>query len=545
MEGGVRNGIWATIIWLAVTWGRNMSVATSEIATAGTGGRNGGPRGFGEHRPRYCWIPEHDASIGLRAVEFCKEVGLTLDPWQETILEASLNESGDHWTAREVGLIMPRQNGKNEILLARQLVGLYLLNERLIIHSAQEWPTAMEAFGRLRDVIEDSPALMQTVARKGISMSHGNEGVTLANGQRIRFRTRTGPGGRGFTADCVMFDEAMYLSEMFYGALRPTILARPNTQIWLTGSAVDREVHEHGVVLARLRERGIANEEEIAYFEYSMEGENPDLVSDEQLEDPGELRKANPAADSRIDIKNLLSAKRSMSRRSFAVECGGIGDYPRTDGLEGVVITPEAWEACLDENGTITGPLCFCLDADPIRAHSAVCVAGLRDDGLIQVEVCRAEKGTGWVVDYVVGRVAEHKPLAVVLDGMSGSFSLLPDLTEKLKDEGLLSGLKAGEVVVLSSRENGQAASMLYDAVDQQTVRHRGQPEVSDALRGAAKSDMTDAWRWSRKDSSVNITPLVGCTLAHWAIATADLGEPHFYAFTDEEVERYAAEARR
>ena len=60
-------------------------------------------------------------------------------------------------------------------------------------------------------------------------------------------------------------------------------------------------------------------------------------------------------------------------------------------------------------------------------------------------------------------------------------------------------------------------------------LRHRGQPEVSEALRGAAKSDMTDAWRWSRKNSTVNITPLVGCTLAYWAIQTADFGEPHIY----------------
>lgn len=504
-----------------------MSAATLEIGTAVTDE----PQGFGDRRPRLCWIPKHDHSIGPRAVEFCKEVGLTLDPWQEAILSASLNEAGDQWAAREVGVVVPRQNGKNEILLARQLVGLYLLNERLIVHSAHQWDTSMEAFSRLRDVIEDSPALMRSVARKGISTSHGSEGITLENGQRIRFRTRTGGGGRGFTIDCFMFDESMYLAEMFYAALRPTLLARPNTQIWLVGSAVDKEVHEHGVVLARMRESGIAQEDETAYFEYSMAGENPDLVPDDLLEDPQELRKANPALGSRIDVRNLLSAKRSMSSRGFKVECGGIGDWPRTDGLEGVVITPEAWERCLDEGSEITGDICLALDADPIRSKSSVCVAGVRADGLPQVEVCECKHGTGWVVDYVVERVEKHKPIAVVLDGRSGAFDLLPELTEALKDKNLLAGLREPEVTVLGAGEMGQACGMFFNAVHELTLRHRGQPEISDALMGSAKSDMTDAWRWSRKNSTVNITPLVGCTLAHWAIQTMKIGEPKVWVF--------------
>lgn len=490
-----------------------------------------GPREpeFGDRKPRICWIPEHDYSIGPRAVEFCKEVGLTLDDWQEAILSASLNEAGDQWAAREVGVVLPRQNGKNEILLARQLVGLYLLNERLIVHSAHQWDTSMEAFSRLRDVIEDSPKLMWSVARKGISTSHGSEGITLENGQRIRFRTRTGGGGRGFTIDCFMFDESMYLAEMFYAALRPTLLARPNTQIWLVGSAVDKEVHEHGVVLARMREAGIAQAEEIAYFEYSMEGANPDLVADDLLEDPTELRKANPALDRRIDLKNLLSAKRSMSARGFKVECGGIGDWPRTDGLEGVVITPEAWGRCLDPDSTVPGRVCFALDSDPIGSHSAICMAGLREDGLVHVAVVESRRGTGWLVEKLTDLIAEHKPLSVVLDGMSGAFAEVPALTETLEDRGLLSYLKEPEVTVLGSREHGQACSMFLNAVQEKTLCHIGQPEVEEALRGAAKSNMTDAWKWSRKDSTVNITPLVGCTLAYWAITTADFGEPHIY----------------
>src|SRR5690606_41534524 len=58
-----------------------------------------------------------------------------------------------------------------------------------------------------------SSDLVKTVRR-----SHGQEGIYLRNGQRLRYKTRTKGGGRGFSADCVILDEAMVLPEAFIGA---------------------------------------------------------------------------------------------------------------------------------------------------------------------------------------------------------------------------------------------------------------------------------------------------------------------------------------
>lgn len=53
---------------------------------------------------------------------------MTLDPEQELVLEGALGVREDgKWQTREVGLNMPRQNGKGEILLARELFGLFEL----------------------------------------------------------------------------------------------------------------------------------------------------------------------------------------------------------------------------------------------------------------------------------------------------------------------------------------------------------------------------------------------------------------------------------
>jgi hypothetical protein len=50
---------------------------------------------------------------------------------------------------------VPRQNGKGEVLMARELFGLFELGERLIIHTAHEFKTSAEHFHRLEAVVRD------------------------------------------------------------------------------------------------------------------------------------------------------------------------------------------------------------------------------------------------------------------------------------------------------------------------------------------------------------------------------------------------------
>jgi hypothetical protein len=46
------------------------------------------------------------------------------------------------------------------------------------------------------------------------------------------------------------------------------------------------------------------------------------------------------------------------------------------------------------------------------------------------------------------------------------------------------------------------------------TLRHRGRPELDAAVAGAEQRIVSDSWLWSRKNSSVDISPLVAVTLA-------------------------------
>src|SRR5205809_457432 len=85
-------------------------------------------------------VPADVSSLGVEAAELAASAGLVLDPWQAMVLDAALGKRRDgKWAAFEVGVVVSRQNGKGGILEARELAGLFLIRERLLVHSAHQF----------------------------------------------------------------------------------------------------------------------------------------------------------------------------------------------------------------------------------------------------------------------------------------------------------------------------------------------------------------------------------------------------------------------
>jgi hypothetical protein len=457
---------------------------------------------MGVQVPRVMSVPDCVASRGREAIELAASAGLELDPWQQLVLERSLGVRADgKWAAFEVGVNVPRQNGKGGILEARELAGLFVLGSRMVIHSAHQFDTSLEAFRRLLWLIEDTPDLDREVRR--VSRSHGEEGIELKSGQRIRFRTRTKGGGRGFSCDDLILDEAMFLSLHAHGALLPTLSARPNSQVWYTGSAVDQFVHEDGVVFARVRKRGLTGDPSLAYFEWSVDEKNPEEVEPATAVSLEAWRQANPGLGIRISAEHVEHEQRSMDGRTFAVERLGVGDWPRTDGAVGALNADE-WVRLTDPDSTLDDPICIAFDVTPDRSRACIAAAGRRRDGLFHVEVVEHRRGTGWVAPRLRELIDRHEPAEVVCDGPARS------LLQQLEAEQI-------DVTETTATEYAQACGLLVDHVDQHTIRHLGTPELAAAVRGVSTRPLGDAWAWSRRSSAVDVSPLVAVTLALWA----------------------------
>jgi hypothetical protein len=101
---------------------------------------------------------------------------------------------------------------------------------------------------------------------------------------------------------------------------------------------------------------------------------------------------------------------------------------------------------------------------------------------------------------------ATHKPRPIVADGAGPVGSLLADLDA--------AGMS---VKVTSVRDYQQACGAFYDAVVGGEVLHPDQEDLQRAVDAADKRTEADAWMWSRRNTTADISPLVSVTLAHWA----------------------------
>lgn len=449
---------------------------------------------LGVQQPRVSSVPPGVSSAGQEAFELAAEAGLILDPWQRLVLDGALGERRDgKWSAFEVGLIVPRQNGKGAILEARELAGLFLFGEQLILHSAHEFKTAQEAFRRVLALVENTDWLRKRVAR--IRTSHGEEGIELLDGARLRFVARSGGSGRGFSGDTVILDEAMILGPDAMAALLPTLSARPNPQLWYAASAG----LETSGQLRQVRERGSRGDEPgLAFFEWSA-------PTDSDLDDVDGWLQANPALGIRIPDEFVERERAAMPELEFARERLGIWD----DGRRDAVIPMDVWEASADSRSVPNDPVAFAIDVPPDRSASSIAIAGRRSDGLAHVEVVDHRKGTHWVVERTVELVKRWTPSAVVVDPSGPAGSLIPDLEA------------AGVTVsTTSAREMAQACGAFYDTAVDRRLRHLDQPLLNSALGAARKRTLGDAWAWHRRDLT-DISPLVACTLALYGHTTA------------------------
>jgi hypothetical protein len=478
----------------------------------------------GSQSPRILWVPPGvNTESGQEAVELAASCGLVLDPWQQLVLQHGLAERTDgKWAAFEVGVLVSRQNGKGAILEARALAGLFLFGERLILHSAHEFKTAQEAFRRIRALVEDTDDLRRLV--KVVRTSHGEEGIELRSGQRLRFVARSTGSGRGFTGDCIILDEAYNLPDASIEALMPVVSARPNPQLWYTSSAADKDLAPCEP-LARVRRRGIkGNDPGLAYFEWSIDPHTEYCPADcTAHDDPADVRshaRANPGMGIRISPEHIERERASMGDVGFARERLGVGNWP-SSGADWAVIDQEAWDALADPLSQLADPVAFAVDVTWDRTFGAIAAAGRRPDGLLHLEVVEHKPGTAWIVPRLLELRARWNPCAIVVDGGGPAGFLVPQL-------------EAAEVEVAkpSARDAGQACGGFYEAVtDKRSLRHCADPGLASALAGAQRRPLGDAWAWDRKGVSVDISPLVAVTHALWGFATrAHLGEPAYDA---------------
>jgi len=492
-------------------------------------GGNVAPRKVGDQRPRLRSVPPYISSAGPEVIDLAERAGLALDDWQRWILTNALGERDDgKWAAWEVALIISRQNGKNVILEAREIAGLFIFGEQLITHTSHRFDTSLESFRRLLILIESNPDYDREVMR--VSRSHGEEGIELKpnkelghpDGARILYRTRSEASGRGFSGDLVIYDEAMILDSASVGGSLPTLSARSHvteggTQVWYTASA---GLGAKSTQLALVRGRGRrAHEsgkpdESLFFAEWSIDPHDaycpPNCAEHDDPLSTESLYKSNPGLGiihsngTGLTLEAVERERAGMDDSTYLTERLGVGSYPAPK--DGWAVIPRRWwkDTEMPDAGRPAGVV-FGVDTTPDRAMSAIAVAGSIPGDLGYVELCDHRAGTSWVVKRAVELDRRWGPTVWIIDPRSAAGSLIDDFER--------ADLK---IVKPSATDVAHAFGEFYDAVRDGRLRHAPDREVALALAGAATRKLSDGLAWDRQNVAVDICPIVAYTFAWW-----------------------------
>jgi len=464
----------------------------------------------GVQKPTHSWAPPAVSNSAREAIELCAAVGMPLDEWQQNVLTLWLGERADGtWAAFEAALIVARQNGKGGVLEARELAGLFLFGDKLIIHSAHQFDTSIEAFLRMKNLIDGSDFLRKRVKR--VMNSHGDEGFELLNGARLRYKARTSGGGRGFSGDLVVLDEAQELTSRQLAALMPTLSARPNPQLVYTGT-----VTATAEVLRRLVDRGRAGgDERLGYAEWCA----PD---DADPASPETWAVANPAMGIRID-EDYIRAEWS----SFTVN----GTRPSPEFLQerlsiwpdvmeiGSVFPVTEWDdssVALTDPGTDVG-LSVGLAMSPDRAWSSVSMSWM-SSGRKCASVERRE-GTDWVLPYLVDVADRRNVLSVCVDQVGPAGTMLAAL-----------GASGLPVRTLDTAAYKAACAGLVDDVRYRRFQHLAMDALEAAAARVKWRTVGDGQVFARRDSGIPIDPVEAMALAVWGLVPVKPKKEFFLA---------------
>lgn len=464
----------------------------------------------GSRTPSLLRLPpgEPDFALADTVLDWVDAIGMTLFGWQRDVLRLALARRGAKWAAYEVDLVLPRQNGKNEVLIALELAALNVLGNRLVVHSAHEAMTAQKHFNRFRDLADLLPEVEKLLPRtktRGFYTANGKEHIRFANGAVLDFKTRTKNAGRGFSADLVVLDEAFNLPPQAYGSLMYTLRARKNPQVWKTSSAA----HATSLVLHNDRERAKQSDPDdsrLLYIEWGNEADCDPADPDTWLRSNPSVGHTAPGFGLELQTfrNEYASAKQTPELLAeFVREVCGVPEAPMAANASPIAL--DRWNDLIDADATPTSEsIRLALDAPPDRTSAAFCVAGKLDNGLLYVEV-RDNISPNRMRDLVARskELSDGHGTPLILPPGSPALSWKPDLEA--------AGVK---VDVLTPAEFAAAFGYLQAQVNEGTLRHRGQPELAKAIGGLGVKLSGDVEVPTRRSSSSNVAPFMAACAA-------------------------------
>jgi len=462
----------------------------------------------GSQEPRIKIEPPRVSTDGGDAALLMSAYGYKLDPWQRAVVDCWLgcDETGKY-TMTSAGLALPRQNGKNVCLEAREFFGMVIKGEK-ILHTAHQVRTSKKSFRRLAAMFTDKRHPEITDIVKNIRYTNGEECIELDNGGSIEFSARSRQAARGFDGiSLVVYDEAQELTDDQVEAIMATLSASSTgtRQIIYTGTPPYPGCP--GDVFRRRRTVCTTDPgKHDAWHEWSVAAES---VGDIKVDDTGLWYMTNPALGLRLSEDFTAEELRSMSRDGFARERLGWWS-PALVEKEDNAIPAATWDACRSEEKKPEGKTAYGVKFTADGAEVVLCGAVIPAKGAARISMIQRKptgQGTQWLADWLCERV--QQAACVVIDGRNGADVLVDKIVGVWRAKG--------SIIRPTGRDLVTAASMLCNSLNESTVTwYAGQEALRDSAITSVKRPISGGWGFGGDNSA----PIEAAALALWGAKT-------------------------
>ena len=464
---------------------------------------------IGAQEPRVRVEPFRVDTLGEDAATLMAAYANPLDPWQKLVLDCWLGMDAEgRYTTTSAGLALPRQNGKNVCLEAREFFGLTVQGEK-ILHTAHQVRTSKKSFRRLAALFTDKRHPEITDLVRTIRYTNGEEAIELINGGSIEYSSRSRQAARGIAGiSLVVYDEAQELTDDQVAAVMATLSASATgtRQIIYTGTPPYPGCP--GDVFRRRRlvcttDPGPHD----AWHEWSVAVDNLDDI---KVEDTGLWYMANPAMGLRLSEDFTREELRTLCRDDFARERLGWWS-PVLEIADDYAIPAAAWDACVSSEGKPEGKTAYGVKFTADGSAVCLCGAAIPGSGPARVSLIEMKPtghGIKWLADWLNER--SGKASVVVIDGRNGADVLVEKISETWRAKDSIKRPTARDVVA--------AVSTLCDAVNEKTVTwYDRQPALRESAVSAVKRPLAGGWAFG----GPNAAPVEAAALALWGAKTS------------------------
>lgn len=427
----------------------------------------------GRQTPTKSIVLPYTRTRGAEAIELYNSSGRTAQEWQELLIYdiMAVNEDG-LWVHTKVGEEIPRRNGKNEVVVIREMWGLE--NGERILHTAHRTTTSTAASRRLVQRLVGAGYEEVTRVKKGVKYGKhftytkqlGLERIVLLGegGGTIDFRTRSSQGGLGEGFDLLVIDEAQEYTDNQETALKYVVTDSKNPQTIFCGTPPT--VVSAGTVFMKMRSTALQGESINTYWaEWSV-----DTMTDPRDKDA--WYETNPSLGTVLTERAIMD-EIGTDDVDFNIQRLGLWlKYNQKS-----AISKREWEELqCKELPKLTGKLFVGIKYGHDGDSTAMSIAVKTADGRIFVEGidCRSMRaGNGWILDFL----AQAEVESVVADGANGQELLAKAMKERKLKAPMLPTVK--EIIMA----NAAFAQALY----QKDICHMGQPSMVQIVSNCEK----------------------------------------------------------